>query len=556
MNICKHICFFVTVLVAVSCSSQKTARVGKAETVDYTYPKFTQKDSLRGALNPFRTCYNVLHYTLTIDVNPQKKSIQGYVDMQFSVMQHTEKMQVDLFKNMTMDSIVLHGKRLKFERKYDAVFIQIPQLEIGKTETIRMYYKGKPLEAPRPPWEGGFVWKKDEQKNPWIGVACELVGASLWWPCKDHLSDEPEYGVTMNVTVPQGLTVVSNGKLLEQKSYKGKDTFTWQTKYTINNYNVTLYIGKFEHFSEKYKGIDTTITLDYYVLPEHLEKTKITFQQTSNILRYYESIYGPYPWPTEGFKLVGSPYEGMEHQTAIAYGTGFRTHHLGFDYIILHESAHEWWGNSISVDDFADIFIHEGFATYSEALFIEHTYGVKEAERYMYKYAGYIKNKNPIVGPRDVNFWDYKDTDPYMKGAWTLHGLRYVINNDSLFFDILKTYYNTRAYSVVTVKDFTDFVQQKSGMNLEWYFTQYLYSRHVPTLEYVAYKKDNIVTIEMRWANVQSNFALPVQIDLNGEPIRVLPSTEPKRFVFHNVTEIELNPYKAYFIVKKVESFK
>ncbi len=556
MNICKHICFFVTVLVAVSCSSQKTARVGKAETVDYTYPKFTQKDSLRGALNPFRTCYNVLHYTLTIDVNPQKKSIQGYVDMQFSVMQHSEKMQVDLFKNMTMDSIVLHGKRLKFERKYDAVFIQIPQLEIGKTETIRMYYKGKPLEAPRPPWEGGFVWKKDEQKNPWIGVACELVGASLWWPCKDHLSDEPEYGVTMNVAVPQGFTVVSNGKLLEQKSYKGKDTYTWQTKYTINNYNVTLYIGKFEHFSEKYKGIDTTITLDYYVLPEHLEKTKITFQQTSNILRYYESIYGPYPWPREGFKLVGSPYEGMEHQTAIAYGTGFRTHHLGFDYIILHESAHEWWGNSISVDDFADIFIHEGFATYSEALFIEHTYGVKEAERYMYKYAGYIKNKNPIVGPRDVNFWDYKDTDPYMKGAWTLHGLRYVINNDSLFFDILKTYYNTRAYSVVTVKDFTDFVQQKSGMNLEWYFTQYLYSRHVPTLEYVAYKKDNIVTIEMRWANVQSNFALPVQIDLNGESIRVLPSTEPKRFVFHNVTEIELNPYKAYFIVKNVESFK
>ncbi|HOS83731.1 MAG TPA: M1 family aminopeptidase, partial [Bacteroidales bacterium] len=317
-----------------------------------------------------------------------------------------------------------------------------------------------------------------------------------------------------------------------------------------------LYIGKFEHFSETYKGIDTTFTLDYYVLPEHLEKTKLIFQQTPNILKYFESIYGPYPWAREGFKLVGSPYEGMEHQTAIAYGTGFKTHHLGFDYIILHESVHEWWGNSISVDDFSDIFMHEGFATYSEALFVEHTYGVKEAERYMLKYAGYIKNKNPLVGPRNVNFWDYKDTDPYMKGAWTLHGLRFVINNDSLFFDILKTYYNTRAYSIVTVKDFTEYTKQKTGMNLDWYFAQYLYKRHIPTLEYKASQHENIVSIEMRWTNVGDDFKLPIQIDLNGEPIRIVPTTTIQRFVFHNVTEIQINPYKVYFAAKKVESFK
>lgn len=555
MKIINYISICAALLISTSsCISRKQAQDQKQ--ADVSYPKFTRKDSLQGALNQFRTCYDVQQYTLTIDVNPEKKHLQGFVDIQFKVVQQTQKIQVDLFKNMRMDSIVFQGKRMKFTREHNAVFITVPLLTAGTTQTIRCYYQGKPIEAPRPPWEGGFVWKKDEQKNPWIGVACELIGSSLWWPCKDHLSDEPDNGVTMNVTVPQGLKVVANGKLIEQKSLNQKDTYTWQTKYSINNYNVTLYIGKFEHFSETYKGIDTTFTLDYYVLPEHLEKTKLIFQQTPNILKYFESIYGPYPWPREGYKLVGSPYEGMEHQTAIAYGAGFKTHNLGFDYIILHESAHEWWGNSISVDDFADIFMHEGFATYSEALFVEHTYGVKEAERYMLRYAGYIKNKNPMVGPRDVNFWDYKDTDPYMKGAWTLHGLRFVINNDSLFFDILKTYYNTRAYSIVTVKDFTDFVQQKSGMNLDWYFAQYLYKRHIPTLEYKASQHDNIVSIEMRWTNVGDDFILPLQIDLNGEPIRITPTTTTQRFVFHNVTEIQINPYKVYFAAKKVESFK
>ena len=552
----KSLTFLIAItFISTSCTllgvnlSKKTPKNGNE------YPKFTKKDSVRGALNPMRTCYDVQHYTISIDINPTKKYIQGYVDIDFKVMSPTNTIQVDLFKNMKMDSIILEGKKVSFTRKYNAVYLQLPSLKTGELKSIRCYYQGKPIEAPRPPWEGGFVWKQSADKSPWIGVACEVVGASLWWPCKDHLSDEPDKGVIMSVSVPKGLTVVSNGVQKSHETKNEKEYFTWETRYPINNYNITLYVGKYEHFSEEYVGVDTTFTLDYYMLPEHLEKAKEVFKQTSNVIKFFESIYGSYPWPREGFKLVGSPFEGMEHQTAIAFGTGFRTHYLGFDYIILHETAHEWWGNSVSVADVSDIFIHEGFATFSEILFVEKTYGKRDAERYVATYATYIKNKNPVVGPKDVNFWDYEDTDPYMKGALTLQGLRFVIDNDSLFFDILKTYYNKSKFSIVSVKDFTDFVNVKANQDLSWYFNQYLYDRRCPRLEYIATQDGETVIIEMKWSNVNPNFVLPVELKVNGDPIRVNVSNEVQKYVFHNAKELYFNSYVAYYSIQKVKSF-
>jgi aminopeptidase N len=555
-HLLKHASLFIAILlISTSCSLLGIQSSKKTDASGNIYPKFTQKDSVRGALNPMRTCYDVQHYTLSIDINPTKKYIKGFVDMDFKVMSPTNTIQVDLFKNMKMDSIIFEGKKVSFTRKYNAVYLLLPSLKTGEQKSIRCYYQGKPIVAPRPPWEGGFVWKQSADKSPWIGVACEVVGASLWWPCKDHLTDEPDKGVIMNVSVPGGLTVISNGIQKSHETKDGKEYFTWETKYPINNYNVTVYIGKYEHFSEEYKGIDTTFTLDYYMLPENLEKAKEVFKQTPNIIRFYENTYGPYPWPREGYKLVGSPFEGMEHQTAIAYGTGFHTHYLGFDYIILHESAHEWWGNSISVGDVSDIFMHEGFATFSEVLFVEKTYGKDNADKYIATYANYVKNKNPVVGPRDVNFWDYEDTDPYMKGAWALQGLRFVIDNDSLFFDILKTYYNKSKYSIVSVKDFTDFVNAKTNQDLSWYYNQYLYDRRCPSLEYIATQDGKTVTIEMRWSNVNSDFVLPVELKVNGDPIRVSVSTTVQKYVFHNAEELYFNPYVAYYSIQKVKSF-
>jgi aminopeptidase N len=425
----------------------------------------------------------------------------------------------------------------------------------GEVKTLSVAYSGKPTEAKRPPWEGGLVWAKSKDGSPWIGVACEGDGASLWFPNKDHLSDEPDKGMTLHITVPKGLNVVSNGMQLSHISTENNEQFTWNTSYPINNYNITFYAGNFVSYSEKFQGIADTFNLEYYVLPEYFEKSREAFTQTAPILHFFEKTFGPYPWAREGFKLVGSPYEGMEHQTAIAYGTRGRQI-MGVDYIILHEAAHEWFGNSVSVPDVSDIFIHEGFATYAEVLYIEHLYGKTSAENYLRTYSYFIKNKNPIVGIPNVNFWDYKDTDPYMKGAWTLHGLRFVIDNDSLFFDILSSFYQQQAYKITTVQDFTTFVNTKTGTDLSWYFQQYLYKREVPVLEYTKQVSGNELKLTVRWTDVDSNFALPVELYVNNTPLRIEPTTDVQTVIIKDFENISFNISPAYFAVKEVKNHR
>ena len=402
-----------------------------------------------------------------------------------------------------------------------------------------------------------FVWKKDKTGNSWIGVSCEVDGASLWWPVKDHLSDEPD-SMVMNYTVPEGLQCVSNGHLMDSTTKAGRTTYKWKVTYPINSYNATFYIGKFSHFSIPYYGIDTSFNLDFYVLPKNLEIAKKHFKQTLDILKLYEYKYGPYPWPRDGFKLVESPFEGMEHQTSIAYGNGYKTYMGLFDYIILHETAHEWWGNSVTVPDYAEVWIHEGFATYSEALYVEELKGHKGYLDYLNFYAMLIKNKRPVVGPHDVNYWEYTDTDVYLKGALTLHTLRNSIGNDSLFFDILKSFYNDHKYSFAVTTDFINLVNSKTGNDYITFFKQYLYNRTCPELQWEYFydaKKDTNVLV-YRWSNAIEGFSIPIRVKIGKRIFNVRPTNKIQKSYFPKEKGITINSESSYIAQKRTHKFK
>jgi aminopeptidase N len=521
------------------------------------YPEFTLEDTLRGKLTHFRSSYDVSYYDINIDVDIKNKFIKGYADICFKTERIIDTIQIDLYENLKINKIVFQGRELQYYREYKAIFILFNEkIQPGENCTLTVHYEGKPVVAPKPPWEGGFVWKKDKDKKPWIGVACELAGASLWWPLKDHLSDEPD-SLKLSVTIPGGLFCVGNGKLTDHFKKDNKETFVWKTNYPINSYNVTLYIGNYQHFQLPYPRGDTVNPLDFYVLPYNLEKAKAHFQQAVDILQFYESAFGEYPWWQEGYKLVESPYAGMEHQTAIAYGDKYKnTFGSAFDYIILHETAHEWWGNSISVGDYAEIWLHEGFATYSEALYVEYINGHKAYLDYLSLYSIFIKNKRPMIGPYDVNFWDYKDTDVYMKGALTLHTLRNILQNDTLFFDIIKTYYNRYKYSIVSTRDFINIVNEKTKGDWNWFFNQYLYSRICPQLEWnFVY---NTITgqneFRYKWNNVETDLRIPVIVKSGRSEFTLFPGKKIQVLALKTENTISINTENSYISLKKNKS--
>ena len=518
------------------------------------YPEFTEEDSLRGQLTRFRSAFDVTFYDLNIDVNIEDKYLKGTVDICFTALDEMDTLQIDLYENMKINRIVHNGHELSFLRKYKAVFIVLDEvLHKGEKHTLTVDYEGKPVISPKPPWEGGFVWKKDKDRYPWIGVACEVAGASLWWPVKDYLSDEPD-SMKISVTIPGGLFCVSNGKLTERTVHDGKETFIWKTGYPINTYNATLYIGNFRHFQLPCSNEESSVPLDFYVLPRNLDKAKIHFLQVADIIKFYESVFGEYPFIKEGYKLIESPYEGMENQTAIAYGNKYKNSYgSSFDYIILHETAHEWWGNSVSVGDYAEIWLQEGFATYSEALYVEHLYGREAYQRYLSFYAMLIRNKKPVIGPYDVNYWDYKDTDVYMKGALILHTLRNYLNNDTLFFDIIRSFYNTYKYTIVSTKDFIEIVNTKTKLDLTWFFDQYLYDRTCPQLEwnYREYGVPGQYEFRYRWCNVSADFPFPVRIKSGEKKSILYPSQKVQTLMINADEAISINTDDSYISLKK-----
>lgn len=490
------------------------------------YPEKTEALSLLGDQeSKYRTCYDVIEYNLYFGFENKLNDdspITGTTVITAIALEDCDTIQIDLHSNMAilnLDQIVhLKNKNessidAKYYRKDGAVFVILPQPAVQSTEfAIEVEYKGVPPTAKKAPWRGGFVRKKDDGDNPWWGVACQSEGASMWWPCKDVVNDEP-LSATIGIRVPAGMTAVSNGQLESHEVYEGGDEFwKWEVTYPINLYNITFYIGKFKLLHDTYlsKVTGDTLQLNHYVLEQDYDKARAHFPQLKEQLAVYEDLFGAYPFYNDGFKLVQSPYAGMEHQTAIAYGNGFKNNSLGFDYIILHETAHEWWGNSLTAYDLADGWLHEGFATYAECLYVERKYGYKAYTDYMRTYKWTIINRRPLVGPYGQRYFNYKDGDIYTKGAWILHTLRETINDDKVFFDIIKTFATRFAYKNVKSQDFIDVVNEKAKSDYTWFFDQYLYNRFVPELEY--YKDDGVFYYSWNDKYSNGNFQLPVAV--------------------------------------------
>ena len=517
----------------------------------------TRKDTLQGGLRTERTCYDVLRYDLNIKINIEDKSIVGYNDISFKVVSNTKKIQVDLFENMQVDSIVFHSKKLEYKREFNAVFIDFPtNLNSGNEEKIRFYYSGKPIIAKNAPWDGGFVFTKDKQGKPWVAVACQGTGASLWYPVKDSQSDEPDNGATIKVAVPSGLMNVSNGRLIGSEDLKnGYTRWDWEVKNPINTYDITVNIAAFAHIHDNLDDLD----LDYYVLKENEVKAKSHFKEAKLMLTCFQSKFGAYPFKEDGYKLVETPYLGMEHQSAVAYGNKYKNGYLGsdlsgtgigllFDYITIHESGHEWFGNSITSKDIADMWIHEGFTMYTEVVYLECQFGAEKAQKYMNGMKQNVQNDEPIIGPFGVN--KEGSGDMYYKGALLLNTLRHVIHNDDLWWKLLLNYSNTFRHKIIDTATVINFFNNESGMDLTSIFNQYLRYITIPEL-FIRINKNKL---EYRWNASESNFNMPIDLKINGKQIRIQPTLKSQisNIKIKSLEEVEVLTNDFYInVIKK-----
>ncbi len=523
---------------------------------------FTRADSLRGTLSPERDWFDVTYYDLNIKVDPDRKFIEGYNDIYFTVVRSEKRMQLDLFENMRITEIEFEGEALTYKREFNAVFIDFPnELAMGKQFKLRFSYSGNPIVAKRPPWDGGFDWKKDIEGNHFIGVACQGLGASAWWPNKDHLSDESD-STRISVAVPSNLMCVSNGNLRGTEEEGEYTRYNWFTSYPINNYNVTVNIANYTHFDDFHVSGKDTLALDYYVLPHNLDKAKKQFEQVKPMLRCYETYFGPYPFWDDGFALVETPYLGMEHQSAIAYGNQYKIGYSGmdfsrigldFDYIIIHEAGHEYWGNSVSCGDIADLWIHEGFCTYSEAVYVECLHDYETAQAYVNAKKSSISNNSPIVGPCCVN--QEGNGDMYSKGMLLLNTLRHVIANDEVWWSLLYGMAEEHKTKIIDAQTVIQYFNDRSGMDLTPIFNQYLYHSRIPMLEYKLKEKGSKVILQYRWRSDVDDFTMPAQFTLDGENwATIQPTTKwEKRTIKKASTEkFEFNSEQYYINLKRV----
>ncbi|QYJ67597.1 M1 family metallopeptidase [Flavobacterium litorale] len=488
----------------------------------------TRRDTLQGGLRPERTCFDVLKYNLNITINPNKKHISGYNAIEFKIVENTDTIQLDLFENMTVDSIVLNKQHLNYKREYDAIFIRFPTiLKKDSKQKLRFYYSGNPVVARNAPWDGGFVFRKDNQGKPWVGVAVQGTGASLWYPVKDHQTDEPDNGATIKVAVPNGLMNVSNGRFTGSTDVgNGYTRWDWEVTNPINNYNITVNIADYAHIHDTVNGLD----LDYYVLKDNEEKARKHFEEVKPMIACFEEKFGKYPFYEDGYKLVETPYLGMEHQSAVAYGNGFKKGYRGydlsfsgvgmlFDYITIHESGHEWFGNSITSKDVADMWIHEGFTTYSETVYVECRYGYEKAMKYVNGQRLNVQNDKPIIGIFGVN--REGSGDMYFKGALFLNTLRHVINNDDKWWAMLLKYAKTYRKQVIDTETVINFFNTESGINLTPIFNQYLNYTNIPVLQ--LQRKNG--SVQYRWETNVQHFEMPIDIVIEGKEIRVTGTT-------------------------------
>jgi len=506
---------------------------------------YTKADSLRGELTPLRTCYDIQYYHLDVKVDIDNKFISGTNLFKFTAVERFNQLQFDLFDNLSVDKVEYKGKSLPFERSYNAVFVRFPDyIEKGKLDSFTVHYSGHPIQATRAPWDGGFDWKKDSQGKAWVATACQGLGASVWWPNKDHQSDEVE-SMLISVAVPNGLINVSNGRLVKTEKIKGGYTkFHWKVENPINNYNIALNIGDYAHFQETYTGEKGPLSIDYYVLKENKDKIAHLKKNANETLKAFEHWFGPYPFYEDGYKLVETAHLGMEHQSAIAYGNKFRNGYLGndgsrtgwgmkWDFIVVHESGHEWFGNNITAKDLADMWIHESFTNYSEALFIDYFYGKQASQAYVNGNRRGILNDSPLQGPYHVN--KEGSGDMYNKGGVLHNMIRTMIDDDEKWRDLLRGINERFYHQTVDYQDILAYMNEQSGIDLTKVFEQYVQKKSIPTLEII---ENQPGVFMVRWISEVADFHMPVHIfDKDGKRQLIQPSSQFKLMRFDGLTK-------------------
>ena len=514
---------------------------------------FDRADSIRGMLTPLRTCYDVLFYALDIAVEPETKSIRGNATIRFKAVQSFDRMQVDLYANLKIEKILFHKEELAFTREFNAVYITFPApVQKGQEEAVTFLYSGKPQLPDIATLKGGFIWFQDKDGAPWIESVCQGSGASLWWPCKDHLSDKPD-SMKISITVPDSLMDISNGRLLDTMSLPGRKTrFDWYVDYPINNYDVVVNIGNYKHFSDIYVRGQDTMKLHYYCIPYNFEKAQRIFARVKPMLALYEKDFGEYPFRKDGFTIMESLYP-MEHQGAVSIGSinnpvlSNKTDLDDLARTTWHESAHEWWGNSITCKDMADLWIHEAFATYAEVLACEFFSGKKAARKYLNEQ--HPENKEPIIGTFDVN--DFHLGDMYPKGCLMLNTLRNTIDNDSLWFALLRGLQDRFRYQTVTTNDIVRYFNLTTQKDYTTFFDQYLRHAGIPELALVVKTEGNSLEINYKWNADVEGFHMPVKITTAKNSFAFIsPASEWKTIRLLNMTPQDLKVDTEDFYVK------
>ena len=503
----------------------------------------TRQDSLRGSITPEREWWDLTYYHLDIKVEPYKKYISGSNTVGYKVLKSNKTMQIDLQEPMEITSVIANGKPLKFNREGNAYFIELKSKQKkNDVNYIEIFYEGFPKEAIRAPWDGGLSWTKDDNGNHFIATSCQGLGASVWWPNKDHMYDEVD-SMLISVNVPKHLTNVSNGRLRKVTNHKNNTkTFDWFVTNPINNYGVNINIGDYVSFSEVYKGEKGDLDIDNYVLSYNLDKAKEQFKQVPMMIEAFEHWFGPYPFYEDSFKMVEVPYLGMEHQSSITYGNKYQNGYLGrdlsgsgwglkFDYIIIHEGGHEWFANNITYKDIADMWVHEGFTCYSENLYVDYFFGKQASAEYVIGTRRGISNKKPIIGQYDIN--REGSGDMYSKGANLLHTIRQLAKDDEVWRQTLRGLNEEFYHSTVTTKEIEDYISKSIGIDLSKVFDQYLRDVRVPVFEYEISNGE----LKYRWNNVIDGFNMPIEVIIDG-----------KNTVLYSITEFKKIPIKNLYI--------
>lgn len=512
-----------------------TGRVGLYAQLDSEdKAQFTRQDSLRGSITPERSWWDLTYYDLTVDFDLERRSLKGSNLMTFRVLRPGQRMQIDLQQPLELSTVRLGKKPCVLTREGNVYFVKLPEaLAAGSVHTLIMEYYGKPREAKRAPWDGGISWALDRSGQPFVATSCQGLGASVWWPNKDHMYDEPD-SMRIHAYAPKDLVAVSNGRLEGvEDTPDGRRLYHWAVRNPINNYGVNLNIGDYVRIDDMYRGLKGTLDLSYYVLKDNEARARSQFSQVPKMLEAFEYWFGPYPFYTDGFKIVEVPYLGMEHQSSVTYGNGYQNGYLGqdlsgtgqgmkFDFIIIHESGHEWFANNITYQDTADMWIHESFTSYSEALYLEYHFGFEAAQEYVVGIRKNILNDRPIIGPYGVN--REGSTDMYFKGSNMLHTLRMLVEDDELWRSILIGLNRDFYHQTVTSRQIEDYLSEKTGKDLSAFFNQYLRTANIPTLQYRLLNG----RLHYRYRGVVKDFDMPVQLIADGEEMWIFPNSNWK----------------------------